>query len=76
MTVKNTAALTAKWYIHQYHMHYTLIVIHNYCTQWFSDPTYCGTETNHLKRTGRPVTPPQEWKKWDISFPETDDEES
>ena len=52
----------------------------NYWSQWFSDdPRYTSNE-EHLRRTGRhknPLqagTPPEQWKMWDISFPDTDDE--
>lgn len=39
--------------------------------QWYAG------DQNHLQRTGRhkrAITPPEEWKKWNISFSDTEDE--
>ena len=39
-------------------------------------PLYTSSK-EHIKNTGRhrrASTPPEQWKMWDISFPDTDDE--
>ena len=52
---------------------YLITTIH---LQWFTDsPSYSSSEQLRKTRHKRAVTPPELWKMWDISFPESDNEE-
>ena len=71
------SVLTAKRYkiiaVYAVITYYTIFII-----QWYigayGDKESQRDGRNKKRRYHRACTPPEEWKKWDISFPDTDDE--